>query len=57
MKICICNNISDKEIKELLSNKKTIEQILEITQVGSDCGVCLKDAIRRMKDGFSESKT
>jgi len=41
MLICICKNVSHKKIETLKKEGKNIEEILEETEAGSDCGRCL----------------
>ncbi len=43
MYLCICNQISDTDVKELKLKhpKLSEEKLLQIMGLGSDCGTCL----------------
>jgi len=54
MYICICNNVTDRDIKNLVNNNITsIEDIQRITNAGNRCGKCihtLKEVIIEYKE-------
>lgn len=54
MYICICNKVTDKDIKILVDNGvSNIEEIKKITNAGNQCGKCvhtLKEVIIEMKE-------
>ncbi|MFO0583250.1 MAG: (2Fe-2S)-binding protein [Anaeromyxobacter sp.] len=41
MKVCICNDVSDRTIREHARAGRSLEQILALTKAGSSCGQCL----------------
>jgi bacterioferritin-associated ferredoxin len=41
MIVCVCKNISEDTIKECLLNAMTMDQIIELFELGSCCGKCL----------------
>jgi len=41
MKVCICNDVSDRVIREHARAGASLEQILRATKAGSSCGQCL----------------
>ena len=42
MILCICHGISYDEIKKLVDDNKSIEEIASICGAGSSCGICVK---------------
>jgi bacterioferritin-associated ferredoxin len=46
MYICVCKGITDKELEEqYLLHQGNTHQILKALGVGSECGICLTEAI------------
>jgi bacterioferritin-associated ferredoxin len=41
VKVCLCNDVSDRTIREHARAGATLEQILSATGAGSGCGQCL----------------
>lgn len=54
MYICICNKVTDKDIRTLVDNGIcNIEEIRKITNAGNQCGKCthtLKEVVIEMKE-------
>lgn len=42
MIVCVCNNVSDKEIQERLDEGIPLEEVLIRLHVGEYCKVCLE---------------
>jgi len=41
MKICICNNVSDREIRDAIENgARTMRDLRQELCVGTECGKC-----------------
>jgi bacterioferritin-associated ferredoxin len=40
MIVCICNRLTVDEIREMVGQGKTVEQIQTETKAGLDCGAC-----------------
>ena len=49
MYICICHGITDTQLTEAIKGNsgKNTKDIIKSLGVGSDCGICLEDAIER----------
>lgn len=45
MYICICKAITDKQIEEATKNSASFNEACKKLGLGSECGVCLQDAI------------
>lgn len=46
MVVCVCKNIDDKKIKELVDKSQSFEifkKLCEKEGLGSSCGICLKE--------------
>ena len=50
MILCLCNGVSDKEVKSQAKEGKSIEEIQKETRVGTDCGMCLMECKRLVKE-------
>lgn len=50
MYICICKGITDKQIQDAVNSRKSSnpKEILKALGVGSDCGVCVEDAVNTL---------
>ena len=47
MKICMCRDVSDRELREAVRCGRTIEEVVAATGAGTDCGAC-EDALARL---------
>ncbi|MDH4466802.1 MAG: (2Fe-2S)-binding protein [Bacteriovoracaceae bacterium] len=62
MIVCICKNITDKEIKKLVDGSTPLNpsDIKKCLRLGSDCGMCLKDSVagkcRKILDHYQNSE-
>lgn len=57
--ICLCNQISDKQLEELLDQNPSLKasDVAKKLGLGSDCGSCLQDFIQHSrKHPYSHSK-
>ena len=45
MYICICKGITEKQVEEASLTSDSITEVCKKLGVGSECGVCLSDAI------------
>lgn len=43
MIICLCKNVSDRQIKELASQGKQFCEVIRSSQAGTCCGACTED--------------
>lgn len=50
MIICVCKNISDSKIKELLESGLSMKKIKELTKVGTQCKICCKELKKIKKE-------
>ena len=50
MYVCICKGITEKQIQEAVTSRKSNnpKEILKALGVGSDCGTCVEDAIKTL---------
>lgn len=57
MYVCVCKGITDKQIQEAVTSRKTnnAKEILKSLGVGSDCGTCVEDAVKALIDQSSKS--
>lgn len=54
--VCACLDITDDMIREAVeSGAKTLEEVQEITNVGSVCGICLDD-IQQLIDEYANKE-
>lgn len=59
MIICICNNVNEKLIKDLVLKGLSDYEIIEYTQAGLGCGTCVKDVkhlIKQIREGNGYGK-
>lgn len=49
MYICLCNGITDKDIKEAHKSRKgNIKEALKMLGVGNNCGSCVEFALQQL---------
>lgn len=50
MYVCICKGITEKQIQEAVTSRKSNnpKEILKALGVGSDCGTCVEDAVKTL---------
>ena len=46
MYVCICKGITEKQIQEAVTSRKSNN--LKALGVGSDCGTCVEDAVKTL---------
>lgn len=49
MVICVCNNVSDKDVRCRLDAGSSVEELLECGYVGNRCGCCIEHVEDRFK--------
>jgi bacterioferritin-associated ferredoxin len=49
MIICLCKGITDQHVQEQLAKGLSTKDILKRLGVGSDCGICVVEAIDQMQ--------
>ncbi|WP_034729034.1 (2Fe-2S)-binding protein [Bacteriovorax sp. BSW11_IV] len=49
MYICICNGITEDQLKTAMTNSYNAKETLKKLGVGDSCGICLVDAIERIQ--------
>ncbi|MBK26773.1 MAG: glycoprotein [Halobacteriovorax sp.] len=49
MVICLCKGITDKKIEDLVEKGLPTKEVLKKLGVGSDCGICVVDAIEKVQ--------
>lgn len=49
MYICICKGITEKQVEEASLTSSSITEVCKKLGVGSECGVCLSEAIASHK--------
>ena len=50
MYVCLCNAVSDKQIKKAISDgASSVEEIQQVSNVGKNCGSCIY-AVQEMLD-------
>ncbi|MCO4792350.1 MAG: (2Fe-2S)-binding protein [Bacteriovoracaceae bacterium] len=49
MVICLCKGITDKKIEDLVDKGLPTQEVLKKLGVGSDCGICVVDAIEKVQ--------
>lgn len=57
MIVCLCKGITDKQIQEQLAKGVSDKDILKRLGVGSDCGICVMDAINHMRSSAKSKKS
>jgi bacterioferritin-associated ferredoxin len=52
MYVCICQGITEKQVEEAVNARKgqTPKDVLRALGVGSDCGTCVEDAVKKLID-------
>lgn len=50
MIVCVCHNVSEREIKALLDEGLSLEEIVERTSASTGCGTCLEYLIEVIED-------
>ena len=55
--VCYCNNVTAGMIKEAVdSGASTLEEVQEITNVGTVCGSCINDITRLIEQFLNEKE-
>lgn len=49
MYICICNGITEDQLKSAAQNSFNVKETLKKLGVGDSCGICLVDAIEKIQ--------
>lgn len=49
MIICLCKGISEEKIEDLVNKGLPTNEVLKRLGVGSDCGICVVDAIEKVQ--------
>lgn len=47
MYICLCKGITEEKIEDLVNTGLPTKEVLKRLGVGSDCGICVVDAIEK----------
>lgn len=57
MYVCICKGITEKQIQEAVTSRKSNnpKEILKALGVGSDCGTCVEDAVKTLLEAKASS--
>ena len=55
MYVCICNNITEDQVKNVVSKGLSGKDALSHLGVGSGCGICVIDAIDRLTSSLDQS--
>ena len=57
MYICICKGITEKQIQDAVNTRKSsnAKDILKSLGVGTDCGVCVEDAVNALLEQQARS--
>lgn len=52
MYVCICKGITEKQIQDAITSRisNNPKEILKSLGIGSDCGACVEDAIKKLLD-------
>ena len=45
MIVCICNRVTDLELKRLIEAGVDLEKVKQLTKAGNQCGTCLESII------------
>lgn len=56
MYICICNSITEEQVKQAASSSANAQEALKKLGVGSSCGICLIDALKNLGVSSHSSK-
>ena len=57
MYICVCKAITDKQIQEATKSCSNFTEACKRLGVGTECGVCLQDAIMKHNPRFQKKST
>ena len=57
MIICVCKNISEDKVIDALKQGHRGEDVLKRLGVGSDCGICMIDAVTKVEAAFLASQS
>ncbi len=49
MKICVCRDVSDGDLRRAVRCGRTVEEVVAATGAGSDCGAC-EEALSRLAE-------
>jgi bacterioferritin-associated ferredoxin len=49
MKICVCRDVSDRDLRAAVRCGRTIDEVVAATGAGSDCGAC-EEALSRLAE-------
>ncbi|WP_242356299.1 (2Fe-2S)-binding protein [Anaeromyxobacter sp. SG64] len=49
MKICVCRDVSDGDLRAAVRCGRTVEEVVAATGAGSDCGAC-EEALSRLAE-------
>jgi len=50
MIICLCKGITEEKIQDLLNKGLPTQEVLKRLGVGSDCGICILDAVENIQN-------
>lgn len=56
MYICICNGITEEMLETAAKQSASEKEVLTRLGVGNSCGICVIDALDRMKSKISNTK-
>lgn len=56
MYVCICNNITEEQVKGVVAKGLSGKDALSHLGVGSGCGICVMDAIDRLTHDQNSTK-
>ncbi|MCO4792396.1 MAG: (2Fe-2S)-binding protein [Bacteriovoracaceae bacterium] len=48
MVVCLCKGITEKKIEDLVDKGIPTHEVLKRLGVGSDCGICVIDAVQKI---------
>jgi len=49
MIICLCKGITEEKIQDLVNKGLPTQEVLKRLGVGSDCGICILDAVKNIQ--------
>lgn len=56
MIICICNNVQEKQINDLVKQGLSKDEILKLLKIGKDCSTCLDFAVSKIIEKAQNKK-
>jgi bacterioferritin-associated ferredoxin len=56
MIICVCNNVQEKQIVDLVKKGLSKEDILKLLKIGKDCSTCLEYAVIKIIETAQNKK-